>query len=184
MKCNFLIPLKNSLILKIFSLIICVGNCSGSGCGAAVSWSSIVSLSPRIAKFPVKFPDTREFAGRLVRSALRRQPGSHAVEHEFLGRRERTANSGVFPIRLSSPCSHFAVSGGRTPKSLRLNSQIFPFCGDPGRRHWFERHCVLKVNRKSRSLRRLGIHISGNPSPFKRRTNRRGATLHLNFPSR
>src|SRR6266404_9086711 len=35
-----------------------------------------MSLSPRIAEFPVKFPDTREFAWRQVRSALRRQPGS------------------------------------------------------------------------------------------------------------
>src|SRR6202011_25777 len=37
-----------------------------------------MSLSPRIAKFPVKFPDTRQFAWRLVRSALRRQPASPA----------------------------------------------------------------------------------------------------------
>jgi hypothetical protein len=36
--CNSLIPFKNSLILKIFSLIICLGNCSRSGCSAAVSW--------------------------------------------------------------------------------------------------------------------------------------------------
>jgi len=36
--CNSLIPFKNSLILNIFSLIICIGNCSRSGCRAAVSW--------------------------------------------------------------------------------------------------------------------------------------------------
>jgi hypothetical protein len=36
--CNSLIPFKNSLILKLFSLIICLGNCSRSGCSAAVSW--------------------------------------------------------------------------------------------------------------------------------------------------
>ena len=76
--CHSLIPFENSLFSKIFSLIICVGNCSRSGCSAAVSWHVIVSLSPRIAKFPVKFPDTREFARRRVRSALRRQPGSPA----------------------------------------------------------------------------------------------------------
>ena len=60
---NSLIPFKNSLILKIFSLITCVGNCSGSGCSAAVSWYQIGSLSSRIAKFPVKFPDSRELPG-------------------------------------------------------------------------------------------------------------------------
>jgi hypothetical protein len=70
-----LIPFENSLFFEIFSLIICVGNCSRSDCSAAVSWYSIVPLSPRIAKFPVKFPDTREFAWRRARSALRRQPG-------------------------------------------------------------------------------------------------------------
>ena len=73
---NSLFLRNNSLILKIFSLLICVGNCSRSGCSAAVSWHVIVSLSPRIAKFPVKFPVSREFAWRRVRSALRRQPGS------------------------------------------------------------------------------------------------------------
>jgi hypothetical protein len=35
---NSLIPEKHSLFPKIFSLLICVGNCSRSGCSAAVSW--------------------------------------------------------------------------------------------------------------------------------------------------
>src|SRR5258707_7098578 len=35
--------------------------------------------SPKIAIFPVKFPVSREFVWRPVRSALRRQPGSAAV---------------------------------------------------------------------------------------------------------
>src|SRR6267143_4346353 len=38
-----------------------------------------MSLSSRIAKFAVKFPDTREFPWRLVRSALRRQPATHST---------------------------------------------------------------------------------------------------------
>jgi hypothetical protein len=45
-------------------------------CSAAVSCSEIWTWSPKIAKFPVKFPDSREFAWRRVRSALRRQPAS------------------------------------------------------------------------------------------------------------
>ena len=36
-------------------------------------------LGPEIAEFPVKFPVSREFAWRPVRSALRRQPTSLAL---------------------------------------------------------------------------------------------------------
>src|SRR6202023_3379602 len=76
---NSLIPAKRSLITEIFSLLICVGNCARSDCGAAVSCYEIGLGSPEIAKFPVKFPVSREFAWRRVRSALRRQPGSSAA---------------------------------------------------------------------------------------------------------
>src|SRR3954470_19637602 len=40
----------------------------------AVSCVEPGAQGPRIAKFPVKFPVSREFAWRRVRSALRRQP--------------------------------------------------------------------------------------------------------------
>src|SRR6266851_9681179 len=55
-----LLPAKNSLFPEIFSLLILVGNCSRSGCSTAVSCYEIGSQSPRIAKFPVKFPVSRE----------------------------------------------------------------------------------------------------------------------------
>ena len=70
-----LIPTKNSLFFEIVSLLICVGNCARSHCGAAVSSHEIGSRSLKIARFPVKFPVSREFAWRRERSALRRQPG-------------------------------------------------------------------------------------------------------------
>jgi hypothetical protein len=76
---NSLIPAKNSLFFEIFSLLICVGNCAKSDCGAAVSCYEIGLGSPEIAKFPVKFPVSREFALRRVRSALQRQPASPAT---------------------------------------------------------------------------------------------------------
>jgi hypothetical protein len=57
---NSLIPAKNSLFLEIFSLLICVGNYAKSDCGAAVSCYEIGPGSPEIAKFPVKFPVSRE----------------------------------------------------------------------------------------------------------------------------
>jgi hypothetical protein len=37
---------------------------------------NLSSNAQKIVKFPVKFPDGREIAWRLVRSALRRQPAS------------------------------------------------------------------------------------------------------------
>jgi hypothetical protein len=71
-----LLSRRNSLIIEIFSLLICLGNCWGKRCSAAVSCSGIGSRSPEIAKFPVKFPVSREFGWRQVRSALRPQGGS------------------------------------------------------------------------------------------------------------
>jgi hypothetical protein len=53
-----------------------VGNYARSRCSTAVYYSEIASVSLKIAKFPVKFPVSREFVWRLVRSALPRQPGS------------------------------------------------------------------------------------------------------------
>jgi len=73
---NSLFLRNNSLILKIFSLLICVGNCARSRCRRAVSCYGIPPQTPKIAIFPVKFPVSRELAWRLVRSALRRQPAS------------------------------------------------------------------------------------------------------------
>jgi hypothetical protein len=73
---NSLIPTRSSLFIEIFSLLICVGNCPGSGCSTAVSRYEIRSPSSKMRKFPVKFPVSREFARRRARSALRRQPGS------------------------------------------------------------------------------------------------------------
>ena len=73
---NSLIQLISSLFLENLSLLICLGNCARSHCSAAVSSHEIGSGSLKIAKFPVKFPVSREFAWRRVRSALRRQPAS------------------------------------------------------------------------------------------------------------
>jgi hypothetical protein len=71
---NSLIQLTSSLFFEKFSLLICLGNCAKSHCSAVVSSYEIGSLSLKIVKFPVKFPVSREFAWRQVRSALRRQP--------------------------------------------------------------------------------------------------------------
>ena len=46
-----------------------------SACSTGASRREKQSQSRKNAKFPVKFPVCREFVWRLVRSALRRQPG-------------------------------------------------------------------------------------------------------------
>jgi hypothetical protein len=75
---NSLIQLTSSLFFEKSSLLICLGNCSKSHCSAVVSSHETGYRSLKIAKFPVKFPVSREIAWRPVRSALRRQPTSPA----------------------------------------------------------------------------------------------------------
>lgn len=82
----------NSLFLEIFSLLTCVGNCSRSGCGIETFLLRNQLTEPKIAKFPVKFPVSREFARRQARSPLRRQRGSRVRTGVFpICRRQRTA---------------------------------------------------------------------------------------------
>jgi hypothetical protein len=60
---NSLILKKNSLFPEIFSLLSCVGNCREKSLQRShfsVRWGS---RSLKIAKFPVKFPVSRELAG-------------------------------------------------------------------------------------------------------------------------
>ncbi len=55
---------KNSLLLKIFSLLACAGNCSRNGCSTGVSCNESDLRGTKIVKFPVKFPVSREFGRR------------------------------------------------------------------------------------------------------------------------
>ena len=68
-------------------------------CSAAVSSHEIGSGSLKIAKFPVKFPVSREFAWRRVRSPLRRQPGILAFGPASQETREWAGNPGFSRIR-------------------------------------------------------------------------------------
>src|SRR5258708_5083290 len=78
---NSLLSAKNSLSLKIVSLLIFTGNFWRSYCSTGLLRSEIGAHRPKIAKFAVKFPVSREFGSRRVRSALCRQPGSAALLH-------------------------------------------------------------------------------------------------------
>src|SRR5258705_10324740 len=112
---NSLLPAKNSLFFKIFSLLICVGNFTRSRCGAAVSCYEIGPGSLEIAKFPVKFPVSREFAWRPARSALRRQPGSAAP-------RDFTFSNATNARQWRAFVNSLSVSGlGILPFSVRIS---------------------------------------------------------------
>jgi hypothetical protein len=53
---------QNSLLCEIFSLLARLGNFAKRPCSAVVSYFEIQLWEPEIADFPVKFPDSREFA--------------------------------------------------------------------------------------------------------------------------
>jgi hypothetical protein len=142
---NSLLPLTNSLLFEIFSLLICIGNCAKSRCGTAVSCSNIVSGSPGIAKFPVKFPVSREFAWRRVRLALRRQPSSPRLGEMPPIVAERPANSGLLQFGVPSLCSRLLRMTTEFRESLWLTPRIFPFLGDAGRRPGSIMHCVVNA---------------------------------------
>jgi hypothetical protein len=67
-----------------------------SPCGTAVFCSKTVARCLKIAKFPV----SREFVWRRVRSALRRQPGSLAIGDFIRWQAERPAGGGFWSVQL------------------------------------------------------------------------------------
>ena len=83
----------------MISLLICTGNCLISNCSTEVFSAKIVSNRLRIAELPVKFPDSREFAWRRVRSALRRQPGSPGLRENAPDSSRKARQQPAFAIR-------------------------------------------------------------------------------------
>jgi hypothetical protein len=113
---NSLFPPENSLFREIFSLLIRIGNCPKSHCVAADFCSEIVFRSHGIAHFPVKFPVSREFAWRRVKTALRRQPGSSMLG-EF-----------VLPVSSRSRIMRsFGMSAVGCESGLTCNESQVPF---------------------------------------------------------
>jgi hypothetical protein len=100
---NSLLLDSSSLFFKRFSLLIRVGNCWKKGCSAGVFRYAIRSERAEIAKFPVEFPDNREFSWRQVRSALRRQPRIPAFCQASQETQERAVNPGFSRIGFGLP---------------------------------------------------------------------------------
>ncbi len=132
---NSLILKMSSLFPEIFSLLICVGNFAKSRCSAAVSCYEIGLGSPRIPKFPVKFPVSRELTWRRVRSPLRCQPASHSgVRPDFPRDARMGRKSRLFAHSVLSPASQLANPGPAIAESLQPRPRKFPFWRDDRRR--------------------------------------------------
>jgi hypothetical protein len=128
---NSLILKKSSLFPEILSLLICVGNFAKSRCSAAISLSGLASQTLKIAKFPVKFPVSRELARRRVRSALRRQPATPAFRRAPQENREWAGNTGFSRVRLRLQTPNSATAGrqsakvsGHTPEYSRFAETV------------------------------------------------------------
>ena len=142
---NSLILKMSSLFPEIFSLLICVGKFTKSRCSAAVSLPSLGSQSLKIAKFPVKFPVSREFGWRQARSALRGQPSSPALNENVPDIQRKARQWRAFANLPRSPGSGFLPFQGEDAESLRRDTGIFPFSGDGDRRLGFDRHYVAEL---------------------------------------
>jgi hypothetical protein len=91
-------------------------------------------LGSRTVNFPVKFPVSREFIWRQVRSALRRQPGSAVLGENAWIFAEKPANGGLLRINYQSPGSDFRHSQSGIADSLQRKFEKLPFLGDCDRR--------------------------------------------------
>ena len=103
------------------------------------------SRGPDFAKFPVKFPVSREFnreTGAISTASPARQSGLRAdiPRGAEKGRQQR-----AFAFGLRSRDSHFAFLAGQIAESLRPFSEIFPFSGEYDPETWFDRDCQVRA---------------------------------------
>jgi hypothetical protein len=156
-----LLRLRNSLFGRIISLLIFVGNCPKSGCSTAVSYYDSGLWVAEISKFPVKFPVSREFPWRRVRSPLRRQPTSHSTGGSGRAPVETAAFYRLF-ARLSQVSSlpKMAILARICRKSLAQTAEIPVFVETIGG-DWFDRHWTVGV---AVNLRRFGPLMAVEPA--------------------
>jgi hypothetical protein len=131
---NSLLLPDNSLFFELLSLLVYVGNYAKSRCGSAVRVLKLPLGGLRIVNFPVKFPVTREFLRRPVRSALRRQPGSPATGDFTPSNVRNACHWPGFANWRSVSDSGFGRFRLGLADSLRRIVEIFPFLGSGDRR--------------------------------------------------
>jgi hypothetical protein len=133
---------ENSQFFKLFSLLNCVGKDSKSGCCAGLFGTAIVSRSPEIAKFPVKFPVSREFARRLVRIPLRRQPTSPALKETVPNSRRNARQWRAFSIQRAVSSQRISRIRERIRRKSLVTTVNIPVFGRRVPETGFDRHCV------------------------------------------
>jgi hypothetical protein len=138
---NSLILKESSLFPEIFSLLICVGNFAKSRCSAAISLSGLASQTLKIAKFPV----SKELARRRVRSALRRQPGSHCVGETSPVPSGKAHSWRAFAMRWT--VSRFPSSPDRRPicRKSPVTTANIPVFRRLALETGFDRYCLARV---------------------------------------
>jgi hypothetical protein len=141
---NSLFWLEKSLFCKKDSPLIWVGNSTRSPCSTGASCCGGSGMRPKIAKFPVKFPVSREFARRQVRSALRRQPGSHSIQDSVAKNPIKSRKMRAFAdftsvsvVQSSTICERIREVSGEHAEYPVFQETL---AGD-----WRDQHCVVWV---------------------------------------
>ena len=115
----------------------------------AAQWFPAAHIVPRgriIAKFPVKFPVSREYVWREVRLALCRQPARPADREAVLNSHGKARQWRAFLIRCLVSVLRFHESKGRIRGKSLVDTANIPFLGDDARRPgsiytvWRRRH--------------------------------------------
>ena len=139
---NSLLRLRKSLFARIFSLLTFLGNCLRSDCSTAGSCYESGSWRSETAKFPVKFPVSREFSRRRVRSALRRQPTSPALREAVPNSRRNARQQRAFLIQRAVSSLPSSPAGGRNCRKSLATCRNIPVSGRRRVETGFDLHCV------------------------------------------
>jgi hypothetical protein len=98
-----------------------------------------------MAKFPVKFPDTRDFAWRRVRSALRRQPASPALRETVPNSRRNARQQRAFLIHRPVSSIPISPTAGRNCQKSLATCRNIPIFGRRRPETGFDPHCMAET---------------------------------------
>ena len=102
-------------------------------CAAATNWSLWRARSHDFAKFPVKFPVSRENGQSMGPSALRRQPASPVSRDFSFNVVRKPAVGGLLASGKQSPSTKFDNPSAHCAEILRPSLALWPF---PGESSW------------------------------------------------
>ena len=103
-------------------------------CNRATIWSLWRARKRDFAKFPVKFPVSRENGRSRGPSALLRQPASPVSRYFLYNVAKKPAVSGLLALGGKSLCLKFDIFSAHRAENLRAYSAKWPFSGETSRR--------------------------------------------------